>query len=142
MFTPFIGGNFGGSANISGIGEDFDDEFERKINYGASLGWMGARRLGFEVDFGYSPNFFGSAPTTPSFDSIGDSNVTTLMGELIVGAPLGGRASLRVRRRRLDHGSSVDDVERLLRRTDSNDFGFDVGGGVMGFFSRQRRHPR
>ena len=41
LFTPFVGGTFGGSANIGGVGEDFDDEFERKLNYGASLAFMG-----------------------------------------------------------------------------------------------------
>ena len=72
------------------LGEDFGDEFERKINYGASFGWMGHGAIGFEVDFGYSPNFFRISPDNGSFDLVGDSNVTTLMGNVLVGAPIGG----------------------------------------------------
>ena len=37
LFTPFIGSTFGGSANIGCEGEAFKSEFERKLNYGASL---------------------------------------------------------------------------------------------------------
>src|SRR5262245_52537777 len=90
LFTPFIGAGFGGSANIGVGGEDFGDEFERKINYGASIAWMGQGKIGFEVDFGYSPNFFRISPDNDAFDLIGDSNVTTLMGNVMVGAPIHG----------------------------------------------------
>ena len=68
LFTPFVGATFGGSADIGGLGEDFEDEFERKLNYGASLAWMGAGAVGFEVDFGYSPNFFEVSPDDDDFD--------------------------------------------------------------------------
>ena len=58
LFTPFFGMNCGGTAEFTDFGGDFEDEFERKMNFGASLSWMGAGAFGFEVDFGYSPNFF------------------------------------------------------------------------------------
>ena len=57
LFTPFVGWNWGGTANLLDL-EDFTDEFEQKAMFGASLGWMGAGIVGFEIDFGYSPNFF------------------------------------------------------------------------------------
>ncbi len=57
LFTPFVGWNWGGTANLLDL-PDFEDEFEQKAMFGASLGWMGAGIVGFEVDFGYSPNFF------------------------------------------------------------------------------------
>lgn len=134
LFTPFIGATFGGSANIGGEGEDFKDEFERKLNYGASLAWMGGGALGFEVDFAYSPNFFGVSPESTGFDLVGDGNVTTLMANIVVGAPLGavrpyasgGIGILK---------SRVDDAGQFFERIDSTDLAFNAGAGVMGFFS-------
>ena len=89
LFTPFIGGNFGGSANFGDF-DEFDDEFERRVTYGAALGWMGAGIAGFEFDFGYSPNFFENTLGSADFDW-GESNVTTLMGNIVLGAPIGGQ---------------------------------------------------
>lgn len=134
LFTPFIGATFGGSANIGGEGEDFKDEFERKLNYGASLAWMGGGALGFEFDFAYSPNFFGVSPDSTGFDLVGDGNVATAMANLIVGAPSGsfrpyasgGIGILK---------SKVDDAGQFFERIDSTDLGFNAGAGVMGFFS-------
>jgi hypothetical protein len=134
LFTPFMGATFGGSANIGGEGEAFKDEFERKLNYGASLASMGGGAIGFEIDFGYSPNFFGVSPDSTGFDLVGDGNVTTLMANLVVGAPFGtvrpyasgGVGIIK---------SSVNDVGDFLGKIDSTDFGFDAGAGIMGFFS-------
>jgi opacity protein-like surface antigen len=134
LFTPFIGATFGGSANIGGEGEAFKDEFERKLNYGASLAWMGGGALGFEFDFGYSPNFFGVSPDSTGFDLVGDGNVTTLMGNIVIGAPLGsvrpyasgGIGFLK---------SRVDDAGQFFEKIDSTDLGFNAGAGIMGFFS-------
>ena len=134
LFTPFIGANFSGSANIGGAGEDFGDEFERKLNYGASLGWVGNGALGFEVDFGYSPNFFEVSPDDDNFNLVNDGNVTTLMANLVVGAPVGavrpyasGGVGL-IRQRANDVGQFFDTIT-------NNDFGFNIGAGVMGFMS-------
>jgi opacity protein-like surface antigen len=134
LFTPFVGATFGGSANIGGVGEDLDDEFERKLNYGATLAWMGGGAIGFELDFGYSPNFFEVSPDDNDFDLSGDGNVTTLMANLVVGAPLGavrpyasgGVGLVKTR---------VTNLDQFVGEIDSTDFGFNVGGGIMGFFN-------
>jgi len=136
LFTPFIGANFGGKANFGDF-NDFDDEFERRVNFGASLGWMGNGIVGAEVDFGWSPNFFEDTTGDANF-AFGDSNVTTLMGNLIVGAPIGGQHGPGLRpyasggvgliRSRVDGGGLFDDLT-------TNDLGFNVGAGVHGFFS-------
>jgi hypothetical protein len=55
------------------------------LDFGASLGWMGAGVIGAELDFGYSPNFFENTNGNSNFE-FGDSNVTTLMGNVVVGA--------------------------------------------------------
>jgi hypothetical protein len=87
--TPFIGGNLGGNANFGG-NNSFDDEVERRVDVGASLGWMGKGIAGFELDYGWSPNFFQNTSGSGNF-VFGDSNVTTLMGNLVVGIPIGGQ---------------------------------------------------
>ena len=136
LFTPYIGGNFGGSANFGDF-DEFDDEFERRVTYGAALGWMGAGIAGFEFDFGYSPNFFENTLGSATFDW-GESNVTTLMGNVVLGAPIGGQrgpgfrpygtAGLGLIRASASGSTFFDDL-------DTNDFGLNIGGGVHGFFN-------
>ena len=69
LFTPFVGTVFNGAADFND-GFDTEFEFERRFTYGASLGYMGAGAIGFEVDFGYTPNFFESPPTTISISPV------------------------------------------------------------------------
>lgn len=129
LFTPFIGATFGGNAFVGGDTDNFKNEFERRLSYGATLGWMGAGIIGFEADFGYSPNFFRADEDSDNFNFVGDGNVTTLMGNLVVGAPLGpvrpyasgGIGLLK---------SSVDDAGQFFDAS-RNDLGYDLGGGVM-----------
>ena len=131
LFTPFLGSTFGGNADIADVsGSTFSDEFEQKLNYGASLAWMGGGVLGFEFDFGYSPNFFGVESTNPGFDLIGDGNVTTAMGNIVVGAPLGGVRPYASGGLGL-FSSRVDNPSQFFSKATSNDLGMDVGGGVM-----------
>ena len=139
LFTPFIGWNWGAGVTFNSDLGDFDDEFEKKFNYGATLAWMGAGIFGFEVDFGYAPNFFESTEGDANF-SYGDSNVTTLMGNVILGIPIGGQTGLGIRpyvsggvgliKSRID---GADDLFEL--DTDSNNFGMNVGAGLTGFFT-------
>jgi opacity protein-like surface antigen len=137
LFTPFIGTNFGGSANFSSF-DDFDDEFERRVDFGASLGWMGNGIVGFEVDFGWAPNFFENTAGSGNFE-FGDSNVTTLMGNVIVGAPIGGQSGPGIR----PYGSAgvglirshVSGAGTFFNDLNTNDFGFNIGAGVHGFFN-------
>src|SRR3954452_7275934 len=77
LFTPFIGGTFGGSADITDVGGSFKNEFNRKLTYGASLAFLGGGVAGFELDFGYSPNFFEDNGSG-GLNFTGDGNVTTL----------------------------------------------------------------
>jgi opacity protein-like surface antigen len=133
LFSPFIGGTFGGSATITNIANNDKEEFNRKLTYGASLGYLGGGIAGFEFDFGYSPNFFESDPND-SLNLVGDGNVTTLMTNFILATPKApirpyvsfGGGLIRTR---------VDDVAGFFDEVDKNSFGFDVGGGLMGFFN-------
>jgi hypothetical protein len=140
--TPFVGWNFGGSADVQGDGgTTFSNKFEKKIDYGASLAAMGKGAFGFELDFGYSPNFFESGTATNNqFAFTNDSNVTTLTGNVIIGAPIGGKHGGSVRPYAVGGAglirTNVQDAAGLFDANTKNDFGFDVGGGLMGFFSK------
>ena len=137
LFTPFFGMNWGGTAEFTDFAGDFEDEFEQKMNFGASLSWMGAGAFGFEVDFGYSPNFFQNTTGDDNFE-FGDSNVTTLMANLKVGVPFGGQTGGGIRPYASGGlgliKSRIDDPDDLFE-LNSTDWGFNVGGGVTGFFN-------
>jgi opacity protein-like surface antigen len=134
--TPFIGANFGGSADVSGNGgPTVSNKFEKKIDYGASLTSMGRGPLGFELDFGYSPNFFESSTTATGFQFTNSSNVTTVMGNLVIGASGGGVRPYVVGGVGLLR-TNVQDFEQTFTVNTKNDFGMDLGGGVTGFFSK------
>ena len=133
LFTPFIGGTFGGSAKLSGFGGNVKNEFNETLTYGGSLAFLGGGIAGFEVDFGYSPNFFGS-DSNDALNLVGDGNVTTLMANLMIAGPkaavrpyvVGGAGLIKTR---------VDSADQFLTDVGNNDFGFDIGGGVIFSFS-------
>lgn len=136
LLTPFIGANFGGNADFGSF-DDFDDEFERRVDMGASLGWMGGGIVGFEVDFGWSPNFFENTVGPGNFE-FGDSNVTTLMGNVLVGIPVGGQTGLGVRPYATGGIGLIRghiDGDEFFNDLDSNNLGFNVGAGLNGFFT-------
>ncbi len=141
VLTPFIGWNFKGAADVNGPGgESFSDKFEKKLDYGVSLAGMGAGAIGFEVDFGYSPNFFEGGTVGSGFDIANDSNVTTLTGNVTLAIPIGGQHGGGIRPYVVGGvgliRSNVQDAAGLFDINSKNDFGFDVGGGLMGFFSQ------
>jgi len=137
LFTPWVGLNWGTTIDFNGTLGDFEDELEKRTSFGASLAWMGAGAIGFELDFGYTPNFFESTEGDDNFD-YGDSNLTTLMANVTVGIPIGGQSGLGIRpyangglgiiRNKLDEADDLFDVS-------SNDWGLNVGAGVTGFFT-------
>jgi len=137
LFTPFIGLNWGSSVTFNDALGDFDDEMEKRTTFGASLAWMGGGIAGFEIDFGYTPNFFESTEGDFDFD-YGDNNLTTLMANVVLAAPIGGQSGGGLR----PYASGglglirtqVDDAEDFFDIS-SNDLGFNVGAGVAGFFS-------
>lgn len=135
LFTPYLGMNFGGSANFGDQG-DFEDNFEKKAVFGGSLAWMGGGIVGVEFDFGWSPNFFAITTGEEDFE-FGDSNLTTLMVNAIIGAPIGGQSGgirpyvaggAGLMRSHIAPNFFFDDLT-------SSDLGVNVGGGIAGFFS-------
>src|SRR6185369_1601284 len=72
---PFAGITFGGSADTN------------RYVYGGRVGFIG-NVAGLEADFGYAPNFFSGSDKLSDFQ--GKLNITTFMGNLLLGgAPMG-----------------------------------------------------
>jgi opacity protein-like surface antigen len=115
-FSPFVGVN---AAN---------QPVEGRTNFGFSAGGMGGGVIGGEFDFGYAPDVF---------DESFDNHALTAMGNLIVGIPVGGTLGPGVRPY-LTGGlglihTAADNV--FGDNESTNDLGFNVGAGLMGFFS-------
>ena len=118
FISPFIGYNFGGDAGCPEITNCEDN----RTDYGVSIGALGSI-VGFEEELGYTKNFFG--------ESVGQtSNVLTLMSNFMLAPKIGpvqpyGLAGL---------GLIRTSVEGVGASSDQNQFGWDVGGGLMVFF--------
>jgi opacity protein-like surface antigen len=127
FFSPFIGGNFGGSADFGDFPDD-DDAVERRMDFGATLGWS-PNVVGFEIDLGYSPNFFEDTAGDRNFE-FGDNNVTTLMGNVLLSPKPGtsfrpyASAGLGLIR------ASVSSGTGLFNDLSTNDLGINIGGGI------------
>lgn len=129
--SPFVGANFGGSANFGDF-PDADDEVERRLDFGATVGWN-PNVVGFEVDFGWSPNFFEDTSGDRNFE-FGDSNVTTFMTNLLITAPPGTglrpyvSSGLGLIRAQIESDGLFNDLS-------TNDLGVNIGAGINGQFS-------
>ena len=120
--TPWVGSAFG--SNIQ----------NGQATLGVSAGGMGAGIIGGEADFGWSPSFFGTK------SDFGNNTVMNLMGNVIIGIPIGGTHGGGVRpyavggigliRTQID-GGTIAKVS-----SSSNMFGWDAGAGVMGYFNQ------
>jgi hypothetical protein len=120
---PWVGSAFGSSFNNG------------QVSVGAAAGAMGAGIIGGAVDFGYTPSFFGTK------SDFGNNTVMDLMGNLIVGVPVGGQHGAGVRpyvvggvgliRTQIDGGA----LTNFAPAQSNNMFGWDAGVGVMGYFA-------
>jgi opacity protein-like surface antigen len=125
LFTPNMGMSFGGAASGN-----------EHLTYGASIGWMGAGIFGWEADLNYTPEFFEAGDDDVDF--IDNSNVTSAMFNAIIGAPVGGQfgpgfrpyvsGGIGMLSREVQSEDDLFDVN-------SNELGFNLGGGAMGFAS-------
>jgi opacity protein-like surface antigen len=118
FISPFIGFNFGGDANCPNI----TGCEEKRLNFGVSLGKMGSV-FGFEEEFAYAKDFFGTAPTL-------NSSVLTVMSNVMFVPRIGpirpyGLAGLGLIK------THVELTPTSLLTTDNNNFGWDIGGGVI-----------
>ena len=121
-FTGFGGIVFGGDL-ASGPAEDLDLDNSHGV-YGGAIGAFGSP-LGFEVEFSYSPNFFGSNRLL-----IPDNNLVTLMGNLVFSGHIGEQSRIYFSGGGGLMKSSVDDAGEFFD-VGRNDFGINAGVGVL-----------
>jgi hypothetical protein len=117
LVNPFAGVTFEGEGS------------NKQLAYGGSIGFMGAGVIGLEFDAGVVPDFFGAS------EGLAETNLATLMGNVIIGAPLGSPGA----RPYVSGGlgvirSRADVLDDLIELSDDN-LGMNVGVGVMAFFS-------
>jgi hypothetical protein len=118
FISPFIGYNFGNDAGCPEITNCQD----KRLDYGVSIGALGSL-VGFESELGYTKNFFGETSTQTS-------NVLTLMGNFMVAPKIGPVQPYGL----VGAGLIRTSVEGVGTSTDQNQFGWDIGGGLMVFF--------
>jgi hypothetical protein len=127
--APSIGVNFGGDAGSTLLDAA---ENSSKLTYGVAAGWMFKGIFGLEEDFSYGPSFFGHG------GDVNDTRVITVMTNLIIGIPVGGQHGLGIRPYgTIGLGLINRDVEgsAVSPAFSANDFGYDLGAGVMGYFA-------
>jgi opacity protein-like surface antigen len=119
LITPYLGTAFGGATS------------SQHVTYGASAAWMSHGIVGVEFDASIAPDLLDEDDGVVL--GIADSNATTLMANIVIGAPLGapgvrpyvaGGAGLI--RTRVSDAADVFDL-------DDNSFGVNAGGGVHAF---------
>jgi opacity protein-like surface antigen len=138
LLTPYLGVVFGGDANTVDI-DDLDEAFEQRLTFGGTAAWMGSGIFGFELDYSLTPNFFQITSGGEDFELLDlDSSVTTLMGNLILGIPIGGTTGGGVRPY-VTGGIGLMrlniEATELFDNLSTNELGFNVGGGLHVFFT-------
>jgi opacity protein-like surface antigen len=119
LITPNVGSAFGG------------DTSSQHVTYGASAAWMSHGIVGVEFDGSIAPDLLDEDDGV--ILGIADSNVTTVMGSFVIGAPFGEPgvrpyvvAGAGLIRSRVSDAGNIFDI-------DENSFGINVGGGVHVF---------
>jgi Outer membrane protein beta-barrel domain len=137
--TPYVGMNWGTTADFLDVAGPFDNQFVAGTTFGGSLIWQRSPMLGFEVDFGFSPDLFADTGDPEDYQ-FGNSHVITLMANAVVTPLFGGQSGGRF----IPYGSAgigmirtrIDDPFELFQ-VKSADVGINAGGGVAGFFSNR-----
>lgn len=121
FISPLIGYNFGGDSGCPEIANCED----KKLNIGVAFGALGPV-LGFETEIAFINDFFGVTPLL-------QSNVLTLMGNVMLAPKIGpvrpyGVAGLGLIK------TNVEFTSASLLDVTNNNFGWNLGFGVMFFF--------
>jgi hypothetical protein len=116
------------SANAGTRFGDFDNG---RAGFGVNAGGMGNGIIGGELDFGFSPSYFGTKSV------FGNNSVIDLMANVIVGVPVGGTRGAGVRpfvtgglgliRTQVDGLDNINASNKMA--------GWNLGAGVMGYFN-------
>ena len=126
FISPFIGANFGGNA---GECADVVDCTSKQFVWGVSAGFLAGGIFGLEGDFGYAPKFFGEG------DALEDNYVLTAMANVLVGVPLGPVRPYGAGGFGIIHTDINQSDLLAIDAITNNDFGYNLGGGLFGYFS-------
>jgi len=129
FIIPSAGVVFGGDSGTT-LGGAIDAG--SRTTWSIAMGGMGGGVLGLDEDISFTPNFFGQG------GNIGSTRVVTAMSNLLIGVPFGGQSGGGVRPYVTGGVGLIHrhiDTNNNLTNFASNDFGYDLGLGVMGFFA-------
>jgi opacity protein-like surface antigen len=120
--SPLLGYDFGEDSSCP----TFTGCEDKNLNIGVGLGTMGSV-LGFELDVSYAKGFFGEAPGY-------SSSVLTVMSNVLLGPQIGpvrpyGTGGVGLIK------SHVSTDPAVLFDSTNNQFGWNIGGGAMIFFT-------
>lgn len=134
LFTPFIGGAFGGSTVFhteqpAGSAESLGTH----LIFGGAAGWLNSGILGVEGDFAYAPRFFERDGLI-----VLASTVATVSGSVIVATPL--RVTGYSLRPYLIGGlglihTGITYTAAIVDPVDDNSLGMNLGAGAIGLLS-------
>ena len=118
FISPLIGFNFGGDAACPAV-QGCED---KRMNYGVALGARGSI-FGFEEEFAYAKDFFGTSPT------LKNTSVVSAMSNVMLAPKIGPvRPYLATGVGLIKTHTEFNSTSLLT--TDNNSFGWDIGGGV------------
>jgi len=117
FISPLIGFDFGGDAACPALQGCQD----KRLNYGVALGATG-NIFGFEEEFAYAQDFFGTAPNLKS-------SVLTVMSSVMLAPKIGPVRPYFLTGAGLIK-THIDFSTASILTTDNNSFGWDIGGGV------------
>jgi opacity protein-like surface antigen len=120
FISPLIGFNFSGDASCPTVSNCED----KRLNFGVALGAMNAV-VGFEEEFAYARDFFGIRPGL-----LQNSSVLTLMSNFMIVPKIGPVRPYVLGGLGLIKAHTEFNTAGLTS-TDNNNFGWDVGGGLM-----------
>ena len=138
MFTPFVGLTFKGDTTLIDLSTIDFEPASSKVhwNFGGTVTWLGEGPLGVEGLFAYTPGFFQAGEDSGPVSS---SRTMVLMGNIVLAAPRGwneyGLRPLVSGGFGLLHASAQDLDEIELYAKPVNLFGYNIGGGALGFLS-------
>lgn len=119
FISPFLGYNFGGDAGCPEITNCED----KRANFGVGFGALGSF-VGFEAEIARTSDFFGATANQ-------SSSVVTVMGNFMLAPKIGpiqpyGLGGIGLLRTTVDSAG---------QNNDQNEVAWDIGGGLIGFFS-------
>ena len=135
FFSPYVGGNFGGQATFADFTGTTDDQVEKRIDFGGTIGWNPSV-VGVEFDLGFSPNFFQDTAGDANFN-FGTNNVTTLMANLLLSTPPGKGVRPYVSTGLGLIRANVQSAAGEFNDLSTNDLGVDIGAGLNGQFTER-----